>query len=56
MSLEKDYNQQINEALQLEAAGFTKEELEEMDKRSSRIGTDPSFTSDEILESFGYGS
>ena len=35
MSLEKDYNQQINEALQLEAAGFTKEEVEEMDRRRS---------------------
>lgn len=52
MSIEKDYNQKINESLQLEAAGFTQEELEEMDKRSARIGKDPSFTSKEILEAF----
>ena len=50
MSIEKDYNQKINESLQLEAAGFTQEELEKMDKRSARIGNDPSFTSKEILE------
>lgn len=48
MSIEKDYNQKINESLQLEAAGFTQEELEEMDKRSARIGKDPSFTSKEF--------
>lgn len=52
MSIEKDYNQKINESRQLEAAGFTQEELEEMDKRSARIGKDPSFTSKEILEAF----
>ena len=56
MSIEKDYNQQISEKLQLEAAGFTQEELEEMDRRAARIGIDPSFTTEEVLKELGYGN
>lgn len=56
MSIEKDYNQQINETLQLEAAGFTKEEIEELDRRHANIGKVHSYSRKEILEELGYES
>lgn len=52
MSIEKDYNQKIEEALQLEAAGFTQEELEEMDKRRN----EPSVLWSDFLKEIGYGN
>lgn len=52
MSIEKQYNQQINEAVQLETAGFTKEEILEMDKRRS----EPSILWSDFMKELGHGN
>jgi hypothetical protein len=50
MSIEREYNKQIDEALQLEAAGFTKADIEEMDRRSN----EPSTLLEDFLKEIGY--
>jgi hypothetical protein len=54
MSIEREYNKQIDEALQLEAAGFTKADIEEMDRRYTRRNEEPSIPLEDFLKEIGY--
>jgi len=40
------------EDIELAKAGFTRAEIEEMDRRAARIGQKPSYTTEEMMEMF----
>jgi hypothetical protein len=50
MKSEIEQNKQLEEDLQLEAAGFTRADIEEMDRRSN----EPSTSWEDFLKEIGY--
>ena len=48
----KELTKEELEDIELEKAGCTRAEIEEMDRRAARIGLEPSYTAEEIRQMF----
>lgn len=48
----KELTKEELEDIELEKAGFTRAEIEEIDRRAARIGQEPSYTLKEIRQMF----